>query len=140
MLTKTPELTEALDRDMIGFLTAVDSNGQPQTSPVWFLREGEDLIVFNRPTSRRLESIRANPKVAFNLRADRRASATVSLEGLATVEDLPDAQDIPAYVEKYGREIERLKWTPASFSADYSVGLRIVITRVRAWGLEALPG
>lgn len=140
MLTETPGLTEALDTDLVGFLTAVDESGQPQTSPVWFLREGDDILVFNKPTSQRLASIAVNPKVAFNLRADLRARATVSIEGNALVDALPDASDIPRYVEKYGREIERLKWTPASFSSDYSVGIRIVVTRVRAWGLKHLAG
>jgi PPOX class probable F420-dependent enzyme len=107
---------------------------------VWFLREGDDILVFNKPTSQRLASIAVNPKVAFNLRADLRARATVSIEGNARVDALPDASDIPRYVEKYGREIERLKWTPASFSSDYSVGIRIVVTRVRAWGLKHLAG
>jgi hypothetical protein len=34
-------------------------------------------------------------------------------------------------VEKYAPLIERNRWTPASFAADYSVPVRIAITRVR---------
>ncbi|HJQ77793.1 MAG TPA: pyridoxamine 5'-phosphate oxidase family protein [Acidimicrobiia bacterium] len=139
MLSDQALLTAVLDRELIGFLTAVNRSGQPQTSPVWYLRVGDDLVVYNRPGSPRLSSIAANPRVAFTLRGDLRARGGVSLEGQATMaEDLPTAEELPGYVDKYGREIDRLGWTPASFSADYSLGLRIVVTRVRAFGLEKL--
>lgn len=139
MLSAKPVLAGLLDRELIGFVTAVSHGGQPQTSPVWYLRVGDDIVVYNQPDSRRLVSVAANPKVAFNLRGDLRARGGVTLEGLASRDgDLGAAKDLPGYIEKYAREIERLGWTPESFSADYSVGLRIVVTRVRAWGLKAL--
>ncbi len=139
MLLSRPGLSEALDVALIGFLTAVNESGQPQSSPVWFIRDGDDLIVYNRPTAPRLTSIASNPRVAFNLRGDRQGHAGVSLEGTAHLEeDLPPAYRFPGYVEKYSHEIAGLGWTPESFSADYSVGLRMKVTRVRAFGLGRL--
>lgn len=139
MLTNVPRLTEIFDNDLIGFLTAVNEAGQPQTSPVWFITDGEDIIVYNQPDTARFTSIATNPKVSFNLRGDRRAIGAVTIEGTASIEEnLPAAMDFPGYLDKYAREIERLGWTPETFSDDYSTGLRIVVTRVRTWGLEAL--
>jgi PPOX class probable F420-dependent enzyme len=139
MLTSNTGLPKALDSAIIGFLTAVNGHGQPQTSPVWYIRDGEDLVVYNRPTAARLRSIVGNSRIAFNLRADRRAMSGISLEGTAVVDsDLPPAVDFPGYVDRYGEEIARLGWTPESFSTDYSVGLRITVTRVRNWGVEKL--
>ncbi len=139
MLTSETGLAKALDSAIIGFLTAVNGRGQPQTSPVWYIRDGEDLVVYNRPTAARLRSIVVNNRVAFNLRADRRAMSGISLEGTAVFDsDLPPAVDFPGYVDRYGEEIARLGWTPESFSTDYSVGLRITVTRVRNWGVEKL--
>lgn len=141
MLRDTPGLIEALDHALIGFLTAVNPKNQPQTSPVWFLRDGDELVVYNRPDAQRLRSIAANDKVAFNLRADREGHAGVSLEGTAAVDSaLPLALEYPGYVDKYSAQIAHLGWTPRSFSEDYSVGLRIAVTRVRAWGLHRLWG
>ena len=137
-LTESEELCDILDRELIGFLTAVNTAGQPQTAPVWFMRSGDDLIVYNREGTPRLAAVASNPKVAFNLRGDLRASAAVTLEGVAHVEELPPAREFPGYVDKYGREIERLGWTPESFSEDYGVGMRLVLTRVRTWGLSKL--
>ncbi len=139
MLSDNPRLAAILDNDLIGFLTAVDDSGQPQTAPVWFVRDGENLIVYNRPDTPRLDSIAANSRVSFNLRGDRRARGAVTIEGTASVETrLGPAKNFPGYVEKYGGEIERLGWTPDSFSSDYSTPLKLVVTRVRSWGLDAL--
>lgn len=138
MLTDNPKAAAILDRDLIGFLTAVNVTGQPQTAPVWFWRDGDDILVYNRPTSPRLESIATNPKVSFSVRGDIRAAGALVLEGRAEIGGLPPAADIPPYVEKYGREIERNGWTPETFSDMYSEGLRITVTRVWAWGLDAL--
>lgn len=135
MLTSDTGLAEALDSAIIGFLTAVNGSGQPQASPVWYIRDGEDLVVYNRPTAPRLRSIANNNRVAFNLRADWRARSGISLEGEAAIDsDLPPAVDFPGYVDRYGSEIAGLGWTPESFSTDYSVGLRIIVSRVRNWG------
>lgn len=138
MLTDNPKVMAILDRDLIGFLTAVNESGQPQSAPVWFWRDRDDIVVYNRPTSPRLTSIAANPKVSFSVRGDIRAAGALILEGSATIGGLPPATDLPDYVTKYEREIERLGWTPATFSEMYSEGLRITVSRVWAWGLDAL--
>ena len=139
MLTSDTGLAKALDSAIIGFLTAVNHRGQPQTSPVWYIRDGEDLVVYNRPTAARLQSIANNNRVAFTLRADRGAKSGISLEGTAVVDSsLPPAVDFPGYVDRYAGEIADLGWTPESFSTDYPVGLRITVTRVRNWGVEKL--
>jgi PPOX class probable F420-dependent enzyme len=139
MLTDKPRLAAILDNDLIGFITAVNRDGQPQSSPVWFVRDGDDIVIYNRPDTPRLDSIAANPKIAFNLRGDRRATGLVTMEGTAAKDEgLPPAKDFPGYLDKYAREIELLGWTPESMSSDYSTGLRVVVTRVRSWGLDAL--
>jgi PPOX class probable F420-dependent enzyme len=138
MLTDHPKAAAILDRDLIGFLTAVNGTGQPQTAPVWFWRDGDGIVVYNRPTSPRLDSVAANPKVSFSVRGDLRAEGALILEGTAEVGGLPPAVELGEYIAKYEREIERLGWTPGIFSDMYSEGLRITVTRVWAWGLDAL--
>ena len=139
MLGDTEGLPRLLDGELIAFLTAVKDNAQPQTSPVWFQRDGEDIVVYNRPDARRLRSIETYPRVALTLRADRQGHALVSLEGTAIVESsLPRAKDFPGYEQKYADEIAELGWTPDSFSDEYSVGIRITVTRVRASGISRL--
>jgi PPOX class probable F420-dependent enzyme len=141
MLTSNPSVIEALDLAEIGFLTAVNEEGQPQTSPIWFLRQGEELIVYNRASSPRLQSLEGNPRVSLTLRGDRKGNGLLTIEGTAKLDhDLPPADQIPEYLAKYGEAVRRLGWTPADFAADYSVGITIRPTRVRAWGMKNVIG
>ena len=136
MLSNTEGLTQLLDREFIGFLTAVKEDGQPQTSPIWYHRDGDDIVIYNRTNARRLRSIETNPHVALNLRGDHQGHVVVTLEGTAAVDaSLPPAKDFPGYEDKYAGEIAGLGWTPDSFSADYPVGIRMTVTRVRAAGI-----
>ncbi len=139
MLSNVEGLPQLLDQELVGFLTAVRENGQPQTSPVWFQRDGEDIVVYNQPGAWRLRSVETNPLVALSLRADRQGHSLVSLEGNAVVEEhLPPARSFPGYEEKYADEIADLGLTPESFSEEYSIGIRITVTRVRASGISGL--
>jgi PPOX class probable F420-dependent enzyme len=133
MLFDRPEVARKLDDDLIGWLTSVSPEGQPQSSPVWFLRDGADLLVYNLTTAKRLRNLRKNPRIAFNLRGDPEGDEVVALEGKATVEDgAPLAHEVPEYLAKYASQIKRLGWTPKEFAEGYPVRLRLDIDRVRA--------
>lgn len=139
MLAQTDGLSELLDKEVIAFMTAVKEDGQPQTSPIWYIRDGDDIVVYNRPTARRLRSIQTNPHVAFNLRADSQGHSGVTLEGTAVVDqELPPSKDFLGYSAKYAEGIAGLRMTSDSFSENYSVGIRMTVTRVRTWGLAHL--
>lgn len=141
MLSDDPHIAQALDAALIGFLTAVNREGQPQTSPVWFVRDGESLIVYNKADTPRLASVAGNSRVAFNLRGDARGRGALLIEGRALeAPDLGPFYELPAYVEKYREDMERIGWTPKTFHDDHPVPIRIEVTRVRASGLEAVIG
>ncbi|HEU5113342.1 MAG TPA: pyridoxamine 5'-phosphate oxidase family protein, partial [Acidimicrobiia bacterium] len=89
MLEKRPELTAQLDEDLVGWLTTVTPDGQPQSSVVWFLRDADDLLVYSRPDATKLTNIATNAKVAFNLRGDDVADAVATFEATAMIVDSP---------------------------------------------------
>lgn len=133
MLNSKPGVIEKLDHDLIGWLTTVSPDGQPQTSPVWFLVDGDDLLIYSQPNTAKLRNIESNPMVAFNLRGDAEGDDVVTMEGRASVEpDAPLADQIPRYIDKYGAKIAGYGWTPDVFAGDYSVRIRIELTRVRS--------
>jgi PPOX class probable F420-dependent enzyme len=125
---------DPLDTELIGWLTTVSPESQPQSSAVWFLREGDELIVYSRPNATRLINLAGNERIAFNLRGDQQGDVIVTMEGRARVVDGPAAHEIPAYLEKYGDEIIRLGWSHPEFGHLYSTRLSLEIDRVRAWG------
>lgn len=133
MVTIAPETAERLDRPLIIWLTTVTADGQPQSSPVWFLRDGERIVVYSLPNAPRVRNVRANPHVSLNLNATDDGSDVVSIEGTASLEDGPPSTDLPAYQAKYLPLIAQYGWTPESFARDYPQRIVITLTRVRSY-------
>jgi PPOX class probable F420-dependent enzyme len=123
-----------LREDIIGWLTTVSPEGAPQPVPVWFLWDGDrSILLYSRPDKRKLRNIAQNPRVSLNLDSDRVDADIVICWGeIAVSEDLA-ASEVPEYVGKYAERIAALGWTPESFAADFSVPLRIELTRIHGW-------
>lgn len=134
MLESQPEVRDRVAAELVGWLTTVSPDGQPQASAVWHIVDGGDLVVYSRPDATRLTNLAGNPRVAYNLRGDEHGDDIVTLEGLARVDpNQASALDTDAYLRKYRDEIERLGWTPEQYARDFSVPIRIEVTRIRAW-------
>jgi hypothetical protein len=71
--------------------------------------------------------------VSLNLDSDGLEEDIVVCWGEARVSDDPPADRVPGYVAKYAARIAALGWTPESFAADFSVPLRIALTRIHGW-------
>ena len=123
---------ERLRSEKVAWLTTVRRDGQPQSSPVWFLWRDGEIIVYSRPTTQKVRNVRANPRVAVHLRDVDDGSDIVSIEGEAMIDEgYPSAAAIPAYVKKYDAMIAGLRMDPSSFAKAYSVPIRIRPTRMR---------
>jgi PPOX class probable F420-dependent enzyme len=133
MFEDHPRARRRLAEESIIWMTTVTPGGQPQTSPVWFLLDGDELLVYSAHSSR-LSNIAANPRVALNLDGNGRGGDIVTIEGSARiVATEPAAAGNPAYVEKYATSMERNGWTPEEFSELYPVAVRIAFGRGRTW-------
>jgi PPOX class probable F420-dependent enzyme len=133
-LDDNPEARRRLAGEAIIWLTTVRGNGQPQTSPVWFLALEDEVLIYSLPDTARVANVEANPRVALNLDGNGRGGAIVTLEGRARIDhDYPSADRVPAYVDKYRDFMARNGWTPEVFAARYSTPLRVSLTRSRAW-------
>jgi PPOX class probable F420-dependent enzyme len=121
-----------LREELLAWLTTVDGGGTPQPIPVWFLWDGDrSILLYSRPGQAKVRNIERNPRVSLHLDGNGRGGDIIVCLGDARVSDDEPAHRIPDYVEKYGGLIERNRWTPESFAADYSVPLRIALTRIR---------
>src|SRR5262245_58689073 len=107
---------ERLGREPIAWLTTVRANGQPQSSPVWFVWEGSTFLLYSIPTSAKVPNIRANPRVSVHLSDDGSGGDVVTFEGTAEiVEDAPRVETVSAYVEKYREMIQAMGTDPEQF-------------------------
>ena len=138
MLDETSEFgahaAKRLREDIIGWLTTVTAEGAPRPVPIWFLWDGgRSVLLYSRPEKRKLANIAGNPHVSLNLDSDGIDADIVICWGEIRVSDDPPANDVPDYIAKYAKPIEALGWTPDGFAADFSVPLRIELSRIHGW-------
>jgi PPOX class probable F420-dependent enzyme len=133
----TPQGARAAQRlhdELIVWLTTVTAAGQPQTSPVWFLWDGETFLIYSTPRAAKMRNLVTNPRVGLHLDGNGRGGDVVSIEGTVVFDAAVGAADgVPAYVGKYSESIATNGWTPASFAKDFSEAIRVTPGRVRAW-------
>ena len=128
----------ALDRlagDMIGWLTTVTPEGQPQTFPIWFLWADGEILVYSDRRAKRNGNIRANPRVALHLDDDGRGNDIVIVEGEARIDEAtPPVTENAAYLAKYGAWITEFLTSAEEMHTIYNVPVWIRPTRGRAFG------
>ncbi len=126
---------ERLATDMIGWLTTVTPDGQPQTFPIWFLWEDGEALIFSDKRAKRNINIAANPRVTLHLNDNGRGGDVVVLEGEARVDDeTPPVPEHTAYLAKYGEWIAQFLTSADEMATIYNVPIRIRPTRGRAFG------
>jgi PPOX class probable F420-dependent enzyme len=121
-----------LREDLIIWLTTVDADGQPQSSPVWFWWDGTDVVIFSMPRSPKVANIRANHRVSLNLDGNGQGGDIVSIEGSAELFDSP-LTEFPEYVQRYSDKLKAMGYEPGPFAHAYSTGIRVSPTRFRVY-------
>ena len=121
-----------LETELIGWLTTTSRDGQPQSSPIWFLWIGDEILVYSGKRAPRNGNVAARPRVAFNLNSNPTGGDVVTMEGEARVDltyTAPDAN--PTYLVKYRGLLDETGWTPAYFAAEYPLPILVRPTRWR---------
>ncbi|MFN8558626.1 MAG: TIGR03667 family PPOX class F420-dependent oxidoreductase [Dehalococcoidia bacterium] len=137
MLDRTTEQGQRADGGLRGaeivWLTTVHADGRPQSSPIWFLWDGETILFYTKP-DQKVRNIRRGPKVSLHLSDNGHGGDIVSIEGAAAVvsEGTPATIE-PAYLEKYRQGIAGIGMTPEQMAAEYHVTVRVTPTRFRIW-------
>jgi PPOX class probable F420-dependent enzyme len=127
-------LTERLRTEDIVWITTVTPAGQPQSSPVWFLWDEGEFLVYAQPHSWKVRNIRTNPKVSLHLNSDDEGGQVATFEGTARVGDADTRpHEVAGYLAKYREGIASIGMTPEQMGAEYSVALRITPARVRVY-------
>jgi PPOX class probable F420-dependent enzyme len=124
-----------LNSEYIIWLTTVDSRFTPQPRPVWFIWDGNSILIFSMPGAHKVRHIEKHPNVALHFNTDATGEKhVIVMTGEASIDSgCPPASEVPAYLEKYRTGIADLSMTPESFSADYSAAIRISLSELRGW-------
>ena len=128
------EVLQRLNKEYFIWLTTVGSDLTPQPRPVWFVWEDNSFLVFSQPHAHKVRHIAQHPRVALHFNADETGDNNILVfTGTAAIDhQVQPAHNLPAYFKKYGAGIAGLGMTPAEFSADYSVAIRITPTSWRS--------
>jgi PPOX class probable F420-dependent enzyme len=125
-------LRRRLKDDLVLWLTSVASDGTPQPNPVWFIVEGDEILVYNRSDAKRLAHVRTRPRVSLNFNSTPSGGDVLVITGAAQRDEgAPLPHEAPAYVDKYGESMRRISGSLKAFSDEYPVLLRIRPDRVR---------
>ena len=131
---------EALEREQVVWLSSVCPDGRPHVVPIWFLWDGDSIVVFSKPDAQKVRNVRVDPRVMvaigepgadFDVELVEAAVAELASEPGAT---LPDA-----FARKVRGLLDRAGITVERFAAVYSQPIRIRPTRWLGWGGEAGP-
>jgi PPOX class probable F420-dependent enzyme len=120
--------------EIVVWMTTVTPAGAPVPRPVWFIWDGAETVVMYSQPKLRIRNLRANPRVTLNFDGDGDGGDIAVLSGTATVDaDLPGANDDSAYLAKYDEHIARLGMSPDTFAREYSVPVRIRLTKLQGY-------
>lgn len=120
--------------ELVVWLTTTSADGTPQPNPVWFITEGDQIIVYSHRTAARNCNLGRNNRVSLNFNSDPRADHMTVITGTAVIDPtIAPANQSAAYMAKYGQLIPGLDLTPETYAETYSVPLRITPHKVRGW-------
>lgn len=127
-------IRKELRDELVLWMTTTSSDGTPQPNPVWFVTDGDDVIVYSHNTAARNANVERNPRVGLNFNSDPHADRMSVIIGTATIDDsLPAPKDHAAFQAKYGHLIPGIGMTVEQHSDTYSVPIRIAPTKIRGW-------
>lgn len=128
----SPAFAERMERAYYVWFTTVRADGQPQPTPVWFVQQNDEYILYSSPDAQKVKNVMANPKVALTYNESLDAEEYLVIMGDARIDRQPILPSKnAAYHAKYAQGIIDIGMTDESFDARYSVAIHITPTRVR---------
>jgi len=122
-------IDQRLREDAIMWLGTVRPDGRPHMVVVWFLWDGESVLIFSQP-NQKVRNLRANPHVVLSLDNTRGGGDVITMIGVA---ELPLPGSITAakaeYVEKYGEMMRDINLSVDEMATIYSQPIRIHVER-----------
>jgi PPOX class probable F420-dependent enzyme len=127
---------QRLRENGIIWLVTVRKDGTPQPSPVWFLWDGETILIYSQPNTQKLRNIAHRATVALHLNGDQWGNDVTIITGAARIEEnAPLAREVPAFVKKYVDDLNSAK-SHEDFDRimnGYDIAIRVTPTALRGW-------
>ncbi len=116
------------------WLTTTAADGTPQPNPVWFLWNGENVLIFSVPSQAKLANIRRNSRVSLNFNSDTYGGQVAIITGPAAVDPAgPSETEVAGFGAKYDDGITSIGLTLQTFLEQYSVPIRVTPEKLRGF-------
>ena len=118
-------------------LSTLQSDGAPLAMPMWFLPDGDSLVMISVAGLRKVDNLRRDPRVCVVAEAGTRGAEIRNVTVTGRAEVLPDGPErrelAGRFLQRYHPDLERL-WGARAMPAD-RVMFRIRPGRVRSRGV-----
>jgi PPOX class probable F420-dependent enzyme len=126
------EAQRRISQDQVAWLTTITDHGAPAPNPVWFVPDGDDLVVFSTPHARKVRNIAQRPAVTLHFNSNPDGGDVVVITGEAAIAHDQRPSALGAYLDKYETAITGpLGMTVDEIDRTYNTEIRIRPTRVR---------
>lgn len=123
---------QMLETELQGWFTTVDSEGFPQPTTVWFIRDGDSIVIYSVPGKPKLGNIEARDQASFHLNSDPMGKRWLVMVGKAEVDQsIPSFSKVERYLAKYRQALEHWGMDIETTAKEYSVAIRFVPSRIR---------
>jgi PPOX class probable F420-dependent enzyme len=104
----------------------VTDRGAPAPNPVWFVPDGDDLVIFSTPDARKVHSVEQRPTVTLHFNSDPDGGDVVVITGEAAIARGQRPSALSAYLDKYESSITGpLGMTVDEIDRSYNTEVRI---------------
>jgi PPOX class probable F420-dependent enzyme len=129
----TDEMRRFLEEPRFAVLATVNPDGSPQQTVMWYLLEGDRILMNTKRGRRKDRNIDRDPRVSVCVEDGYRYLA---LAGTLTADEDPARaqEDIRRLAERYHGREEAARMVAEGFSLQERVTLRLAIERIDAHG------
>ncbi len=120
---------ERLRNDLMIWLGSVRPDGRPHLVPVWFLWDGDRILIFSK-NDHKIRNLQNNQRVMLALDDTKGGDDVVMVEGEAALLERGSVTPaLPAYEEKYAAKLAQFNWTGESMGREYTEPISITPTK-----------
>ena len=123
--TLTPEARAFLAMPRFATIATVGPDGAPHQAVIWYMLDGDDLVINSRPERRWPRNLAADPRISMAIYEIEQPEHWFGLKGRAELlhEGAEATADIQALARRYGGD-------PAKYAGQARVSYRIRVERV----------
>lgn len=122
-----------LEKPNLAVLATVSPSGKPQATPVWFMLDGDEILVNTSQGRAKLRNLQARPYAALTVYDRDNLYSYVQIRGRARLDPAAGARDIDRLSMRYGGKPYQY---PPTDAPQKRVSIRIRPTAFNAMGLK----